>query len=645
VFHPFCWGFLGLSAPSTNRVHSWYFSPLLLVMLVIAMVIVTAGQARAQTICSMRADLASNSGARWADLRAACEAEQVSYKQKDPIGFNWFVNAGNGFSGFPYLLQRILPELAPEIWGRPEESFARFGLFADSDPTRPLPRGLGITSTAGRPVNADNDPTGEIDFAKPGLHVVTLACGACHTGQVRTNAGVKIFDGAPNTRIDVRKWREAYGLTVQNYLSGIEQIRSTAQRIVKIIDSKPDGYFYPNGYFSGPGFLNFNPTVEAGQRAAIKANLLGVLAAFACGTAERAAGQILQLNTSYGNWNSPGLAGFSTGQQDGSGDLVFQLLVASAMPASECQPRPDGTMNRNFDAPAFLAALHPEIPPFATITDIPSVWNQQARELAQWDGSVKMAFWRNIAAQLPIVGDPSKVDLHNTGIVANFLHGLPPAPYPFDIDMTRAVRGEALFKENCAACHKPLNNTLYQYRDIGTDMSRAAVLNEPALKLFLAGFGASCNTPDFRYKTPAGETIFPCKMSGEDVITGRITPANQGYVTSVLDGAWARAPYLHNGSIPTLYHLLVPDERPTQFLRGSIDYDQRNLGYAWQLADIGRIVDNAPTLMLYDTRLDSHSNTGHDHDIVVDGKLRRLNWSGPQRAEDVKDLIEYLKTQ
>ena len=193
------------------------------------------------------------------DLRAACEADQTAYKQKDPVGFNWFANAGNGFSGFPYLLQRILPELAPEIWGRPEESFARFGLLPRFRSVPAMPRGLGIASTAGRPVNANNDPTGEIDFAKPGLHVVTLACGACHTGQVRTEGGIRIFDGAPNTQVDVRKWREAYGLTVQNYLSSLEQITSTAQRITAIIDSKPDGYFYPKDYFSGPGFLNFSP--------------------------------------------------------------------------------------------------------------------------------------------------------------------------------------------------------------------------------------------------------------------------------------------------------------------------------------------------------------------------------------------------
>jgi len=105
---------------------------LLLVTLGLAMVILTAGQSGAQTTCAMRDNLASNHGVDWKDLRAACEAEQAAYKQKSPVGFTWFANAANGFSGFPYVLQRILPEIAPEIWGRPEDSFARFGFFSRS---------------------------------------------------------------------------------------------------------------------------------------------------------------------------------------------------------------------------------------------------------------------------------------------------------------------------------------------------------------------------------------------------------------------------------------------------------------------------------------------------------------------------------
>lgn len=134
-------------------------------------------------------------------------------------------------------------------------------------------------------------------------------------------------------------------------------------------------------------------------------------------------------------------------------------------------------------------------------------------------------------------------------------------------------------------------------------------------------------------------------MAGEDVITARTTPAVQGYVAEVLDGVWARAPYLHNGSVPTLYHLLVPASRPEQFLRGAIQYDTAKVGYVWDPAVTGLVADTSPTLTIYDTRKDGHAGTGHDRNLVVDGKLRRLDWSGPQYADALKDLIEYLKTR
>lgn len=132
--------------------------------------------------------------------------------------------------------------------------------------------------------------------------------------------------------MDVRKWRDAYSRTVTAYFSTPEKIQASAERIAAIIDAKPNGYFYPPAYFGKPGFLNFTPNVEVAQRAALKKNLPGILATFACGTVQREAGIELQKQTSYGNWNGPGFSGFSTGQQDGSGDLIFQLLVAKAMP-------------------------------------------------------------------------------------------------------------------------------------------------------------------------------------------------------------------------------------------------------------------------------------------------------------------------
>ena len=594
-----------------------------------------AATAQTTTSCAMREDLTGHPDVSWADLRAACRAEQQAYEKDNPVGFTWFANAANGFAGVPYVVLRVLPDLAPDIWGRPEDQFSRFGLFRDPDePNRPLPRGLGLASTAGRPVDADGQPTAQLDFTQRGLHVVSLSCGACHTGRVQVNSRMEPVEGGANIQFDVRKWREAFNQTVAGYLSDPGKITDTARQVAALIDQKPEGYFYPADYFGkAPGYAHFSPAVEAAQRDAVKANLVPILTGLATGTKVRGTGVELQLRTSYGNWNAPGLAGYSTGQQDGSGDLIAQLLATSAAASG------------SFDPAKFLSTHFEEMPPFATNTDIPSVWNQQARKVGQWDGSVRMPFWRNLAAQLPIVGQADKVDLHNTGIVANFLHGLPPTPYPLEVDMTRARRGETLFRDNCVSCHKPLNDAVYGRREIGTDMNRAEVLNPPALKLFLAGFTAACHDPDFRYTDPAGQALLPCRMNGADIIADRTRPDTQGYAASVLDGIWARAPYLHNGSIPTLRHLLVPSERPATFLRGAVSYDPVHVGWTWEVTEIGRVSDAAPTLMLFDTRRDGAANVGHDRNVVVDGKLQRLDWSGPENAEALLDLIEYLKTQ
>ncbi|NUB10517.1 hypothetical protein FW320_30735 [Azospirillum sp. Vi22] len=432
---------------------------------------------------------------------------------------------------------------------------------------------------------------------------------------------------------------------MERHLSSKEKIAVTAGRLTAIIDAKPAGYFYPIAAFSGPGFLNFSAEeTEKVQRVLVKAALPAILEQLAAGTYVRKAGVDLQAHTSYGNWNGPGLANHSTGQMDGSGDLITQLLAQRTAVVEGwtfdrlSDPQFDGVRR-------FLATSFDELPPFATNTDIPSVWNQQARKAGQWDGSVWMPFWRNLAAQLPIIADPAKVDLHNSGISANFLHGLPPAPYPFDVDMARAARGEGLFRDHCQVCHKPLNDSVYGFRSLGTDMNRASVLNGPALAMLLGGFSASCNMPGFKYAQFEGQMVEPCAMNGTDIIADRTKPDAQGYLASVLDGIWARAPYLHNGSVPTLRHLLIPQERPKQFLRGAIEYDQANVGWVWQLDQAGWVSDAAPTLMVFDATRDGASNAGHDRDLVVDGALRRLDWSRPEHAEALKDLLEYLKTQ
>ncbi|MDV3241447.1 MAG: hypothetical protein LOY00_06645, partial [Methylocaldum sp.] len=88
-----------------------------------------------------------------------------------------------------------------------------------------------------------------------------------------------------------------------------------------------------------------------------------------------------------------------------------------------------------------------------------------------------------------------------------------------------------------------------------------------------------------------------------------------GYKADVLHGIWAQAPYFHNGSVPTLWHLFRPAERPEKFIRGNIKYDETKVGFVWdkapQLDEYG--AGDTVHFAEHDTTLRGNSNAGHTY--------------------------------
>ena len=116
------------------------------------------------------------------------------------------------------------------------------------------------------------------------------------------------------------------------------------------------------------------------------------------------------------------------------------------------------------------------------------------------------------------------------------------------------------------------------------------------------------------------------------------------YKPRPLGGIWASAPFLHNGSVPTIWDLLSPAEnRPAQFRVGSRAYDTKKLG----LAEAG------DPYWIFDTTRDGNSNRGHefsskyDEAAQKDWKTRPRNGViGPLLKDEEKwALIEYLKVR
>ncbi len=106
------------------------------------------------------------------------------------------------------------------------------------------------------------------------------------------------------------------------------------------------------------------------------------------------------------------------------------------------------------------------------------------------------------------------------------------------------------------------------------------------------------------------------------------------YKVRPLNGVWATPPYLHNGSVPTVYALLSPvEERPKKFYLGNREYDPVNLGYKY---------DKLTNGFEFDTSIRGNWNTGHE---FADKPPKTKGVIGKKLAPDErKAIIEYLKT-
>jgi hypothetical protein len=100
-------------------------------------------------------------------------------------------------------------------------------------------------------------------------------------------------------------------------------------------------------------------------------------------------------------------------------------------------------------------------------------------------------------------------------------------------------------------------------------------------------------------------------------------PSGPAYKARPLDGIWATAPYLHNGSVPNLRALLMPpDSRPKTFYVGSREFDPVNVGFS---------TAEGPGLFLFDTSIPGNTNVGHKYGTTL-------------TPQEVDALIEYLKS-
>jgi hypothetical protein len=300
---------------------------------------------------------------------------------------------------------------------------------------------------------------------------------------------------------------------------------------------------------------------------------------------------------SYAVPNSPGLTGATPGFMDAIGFGVAIITDPATHTADE------------------LRAI---LPPGPALADILSVWREGQRPHVNWDGSIASGVHNDLGAEVGVVGNPAAVSMDNAIRAARFITDLPPPPYPFDINTARAARGKDLFDEYCAGCHTAGTDELFFPEEVGTDAGRTNVWTPTAVTDLISVLRTACTDP-----------VACTQADGSPIPDDRIVRSTGGYMAVPLDGLWARAPYLHNGSVPTLSALLTGD-RPATFFRGNLSYDQINVGFTWDRP--------GPGAALFDTTRASLSNAGHDTEEF----LGDVDWANEPAKR--ADLIEYLKT-
>jgi mono/diheme cytochrome c family protein len=205
-----------------------------------------------------------------------------------------------------------------------------------------------------------------------------------------------------------------------------------------------------------------------------------------------------------------------------------------------------------------------------------------------------------------------------------FLLSLEPPKYPFAVDYGLTLRGKAVFNETCARCHGTYGekwtypNKIVPLEIIGTDRTRYYGISAKA--------GAQYN-----------RSWFAREGRGWFTDGGYPGQATAGYQAPPLDGIWATAPYLHNGSVPTVYHLLNSKSRPRIFTRSyrtdADAYDPVKLG--WKVQVLQRGADPGLSAFerrkIYDTRQPGRGNGGHTFGDALSEEERMA-------------VIEYLKT-
>ena len=297
----------------------------------------------------------------------------------------------------------------------------------------------------------------------------------------------------------------------------------------------------------------------------------------------------------------------------------------------------------------------------------PFIWNSGKQDFTQWAGTnvnanSSYALERNSGEAIGVFGifypqanaaisggvdffAQNSIKYSNLQNIQELVNQIGPPQWPWPVDSALVFQGKALYEKNCTSCHgikqgqpRPGNANTWAtpVQNVQTDSS---YYNNFRIGTTSSGVLTGFKVPFQTNVIPAsGAVSINLVTAGNVGALVQLNPAidlsirppgnpSGSYESKVLQGVWAAAPYLHNGSVPTLAALLTPAAaRPTSFQVGPV-YDIVNVGLAVEQpkgSATVRVTTDCGTMA-------GESRCGHEF--------------GTSLTQDEKTaLIEYLKT-
>ncbi len=518
----------------------------------------------------------------------------------DAAKATWWYHVSQGTAIMPYDWFMALEQASgTELFTAPGH-LARLGFLADP-PSENNPDGLPV-GFARRELDF---PTTEPYKFHDGRWI-GFACAACHTGQIRYQGAQIRIDGGP-AHLDL----EAFGSDLVQAIRALDTDPDKRERFIRRIVAA-----------SG------TPAAGVPQ---LEKNINDFFAAFL-----KRVGLLVVAQQSSPDQPVSGLGRLDAVQRGGNLILATPLLQAKNYASNAAPVR------------------------------YPALWDTPYFDWVLYDTSIRQPLARNMVEALG-VGAPFDP---NTLLSGNIVHDVlmdnvvkvhraltnlelprwPEHALPV-IDTRKLARGEWLYKDNCASCHTlvsrgnhaPLGTPAESavrievrtvpLDQIGTDPRQAATLASRIISLETIPGGPRAMLYTEAVQAVTGGIVEQWaneftenRKAEQEVDAGRPNEFRGIFVYRArpLNGVWAIAPYLHNGSVPNLHALLMPPKaRPKIFYVGSYEFDPVNVGF-----DSASPVENG---FLLDTAKPGNRNTGHEYGTGLS-------------EEDRMALIEFLKT-